>query len=103
MKVSGWDASDAFFVEKTTLDWSGGDEKEISLGSALRVNAVVFVRLLQQFGKIRGFPIAYRAYRPATVKPGENGRTLAQLARLHPRAPFKGEESLSGESRSKVA
>lgn len=100
VEVSGWDASDAFFVEKTTLDWSGGDEKEINLRSTLREGAVVFVRLLQQFGKADSFPIAYRA---ASVKTGDNGRTLVQLARLHPRTPFKETAGLSNESHSKVA
>lgn len=100
VEVSGWDTSDAFFVEKTTLDWSGGDQKEISLRSVLLEDAVVFVRLLQQVGKVDSVPIAYRA---SGVKAGENGRTIVQLARLHPRAPFKETTSLSGESQSKVA
>ncbi len=100
VEVSGWDASDAFFVEKTTLDWSGGDKKEISLWPTLRENAVVFVRLLQEFGKTDSFPIAYRA---ASVEAGENGRTLVQLARLHPQAPFKETAGLSAQSQSKVA
>ncbi len=100
VEVSGWDASDAFFVEKTTLDWSGGDKKEISLRSALSEDAVVFVRLLREFGKADSFPIAYRA---ASVEAGGNGRTLVQLARLHPQAPFKETAGLSAESQSKVA
>jgi hypothetical protein len=100
VEVSGWDASDAFFVEKTNLDWSGGDEKVISLRSTLHQGAVVFVRLLQQFGKVDSFPIAYRA---ASVKTGENERTLVQLARLHPRTSFKETAGLSNESQSKVA
>jgi len=99
VEVSGWDASDTFFVERTTLDWSGGDKKEISLKSALREGAVVFVRLLQEFGKVDGFPIAYRA---ASVKTDENGRTLVQLARLHPQAPFKETTGLPAESQSRV-
>jgi hypothetical protein len=100
VEVSGWDASDAFFVEKTTLDWSGGDKKKISLQSALSEDAVVFVRLLQEFGKANSFPIAYRA---ASVEVVENGRTLVQLTRLHPQAPFKETASSSAESQSKVA
>jgi hypothetical protein len=100
VEVSGWDASDTFFVEKTTLDWSGGDQKEISLRLALHQDAVVFVRLLQQLGKVDSFPIAYRA---STVGTGENGRTIVQLTRLHPRAPFKEAAGLSIESQSKVA
>ena len=100
VEVSGWDASAAFFVEQTTLDWGGGDKKEISSRSTLRENGVVFVRLLQEFGKADSFPIAYRA---ASVEAGENGRTLVQLARLHPQAPFKATADLSAESHSKVA
>jgi hypothetical protein len=100
VEVSGWDASDAFFVEKTTLDWSEGDKREITLRSALSEDAVVFVRLLQEFGKADSFPIAYRA---ACVKVDENGRMLVQLARLHPQAPFRETAGLSAESQSKEA
>ena len=100
VEVSGWDARDAFFVEKTTLNWSGGEKKEISLRLPLSEEAVVFVRLLQEFGKADSFPIAYRA---ASVEPGENGRTLVQLVRLHPQAPFKETAGLPTESQSKVA
>lgn len=100
VEVSGWDASDTFFVEKTALDWSGGDKKEISLRAAVCEDAVVFVRLLQEFGKADSFPIAYRA---ASVETVENGRTLVQLARLNPRTPFKETAGLSSPSQSKVA
>ncbi|HUA01068.1 MAG TPA: hypothetical protein VMB02_12115 [Candidatus Aquilonibacter sp.] len=100
VEVSGWDASDAFFVEKTMLDWSGGDEKQISLRVAMREGAVIFVRLLQQFGKVDNFPIAYQA---ASVRDDENGRTLVQLARLHPRRSPRDESDLTDESRFKVA
>ena len=100
VEVSGWDSSNAFFVEKTTLDWSGADHKEINLRSTLEEDAVVFVRLLQQVGKVDSVPIAYRA---SAVKTGENGRTIVQLARLHPRTPFKETAGLSGESQSKAA
>jgi hypothetical protein len=78
---SGWDASDAFFVEKTTLDWSGGDKKEISLRSTLCEGRVMFVRLLQEFGKAESFPIAYRA---ASVEAGEIGRILVSTREAAP-------------------
>jgi hypothetical protein len=100
VEVSGWDAFDAFFVEKTTLDWSRADKKEISLRTALREGTVVFVRLLQEFSKADSFPIAYRA---ATVETRESGRIFVQLERLHPRVPFKEASGLSIESESKVA
>jgi len=100
VEVSGWDASDAFFVEKTTLDWSGGDEKEISLRSTVREGAMVFVRLLQQVGTVNSVPIAYRA---SSAKTGASGRTLVQIARLHPRASFRETSGSSGEPQWKVA
>jgi hypothetical protein len=101
VEVSGWDASDAYFVEKTTLDWSGGDEKEINVKPPLREGSIVFVRLLQQFGSVDSFPIAYRA---SSVRAGENGRTLVQIERLHPREPFRDRPGDAEEStQSKVA
>jgi hypothetical protein len=100
VEVSGWDATDAYFVEKTTLDWSGGDDKEISLRPAMREGAVLFVRLLQQFGTADSLPIAYRA---AGVRIAENGRSIVQLDRLHPRAPFKEAIEAAEDSQSKVA
>jgi len=100
VEVSGWDASDAYFVEKTTLDWNGGDDKEISLRPAMRQGAVIFVRLMQQFGTGDSLPIAYRA---AAVRTGENGRNLIQLERLHPRARFKDAVDATEDSQSRVA
>lgn len=101
VEVSGWDASDAYFVEKTTLDWSGGDEKEIIVKPALREGAIVFVRLLQQFGTVDSLPIAYRA---SGVRKREDGRTLVQLERLHPREPLQERPADAEDStQSKVA
>jgi hypothetical protein len=100
VEVSGWDASDAYFVEKTTLDWIGGDDKEISLRPTMREGAIVFVRLLQQFGKVDSLPIAYRA---SGVRIDESGRTLVRLERLEPRAPFKEPSDTADDSRSKLA
>jgi hypothetical protein len=100
VEASGWDASDAFFVEKTTLDWTGGDAKQISLRSTLREGAVVFVRLLQQFGRVESLPVAYQA---RSLNVNENGRTRVHLARLEPRTPFKGTPGSSPEAESEVA
>jgi hypothetical protein len=100
VEVSGWDASDAYFVEKTTLDWMGGDDKEISLRPAMREGAIVFVRLLQQFGKADSLPIAYRA---SGIRTDDSGRTLIRLERLHPRTPLKEHSDAADGSHSKVA
>src|ERR1700693_2189963 len=36
VEVSGWDAKESFFVEKTLLDWEGEGKKEIALRNSLR-------------------------------------------------------------------
>lgn len=101
VEVSGWDASDAYFVEKTSLDWTGGDDKEVSVKPSLREGAIVFVRLLQQFGTVDSLPIAYRA---ASVRMGENGRTFVRIQRLHPRAPrLDRSDEADEDTQSKVA
>lgn len=51
VEVSGWDASEKFFVEKTALTWGGDEKKEINLRSSLREGSVVFVHLLQAFAE----------------------------------------------------
>jgi hypothetical protein len=100
VEVSGWDASDKFFVEKTALTWGSDEKKEITLRSSLREGAVVFVRLLQPFAKSSHFPIPYQA---ASVTKDAAGRTLVQLARLRARVPFGEKAPASSDSKSKVA
>lgn len=82
VEVSGWDATENFFVEKTTLDWGDGEKKEIRVGHALREEAVVFVRLLQPFPASGNFPIAYRAKRVAVLS--TDGESLICLTQLRP-------------------
>jgi len=100
VEVSGWDASEKFFVEKTTLTWGGDEKKEITLRSSLREGSVVFVRLLQAFAKGHHAPIPYQA---ASVTKDAAGRTLVQLARLRARIPFKATRAMPGGSETKVA
>jgi hypothetical protein len=100
VEVSGWDASEKFFVEKTTLTWGSDEKKEITLRSSLREGSVVFVRLLQAFAKGHHIPIPYQA---ASVTEDAVGRTLVRLARLRPRVPFKETAAGSSGSESKVA
>jgi hypothetical protein len=61
VEVSGWDASENFFVEKTTLVWRGEERKEISLNARVRPGCVLFVRLLQPTAVVNNIPIAYEA------------------------------------------
>ena len=47
VEVSGWDAKENFFVEKTTLEWKPEDKKSMLLRADIRPGCIVFVRLLQ--------------------------------------------------------
>jgi hypothetical protein len=87
VEVSGWDVSENFFVEKTTLNWGRDEKKEIHLRSALREGSVVFVRLLQPLASGNNFPIAYQAQR---IGPrNADGQARVHLAQLRPRPPYK--------------
>jgi len=63
VEVSGWDARDNFFVEKTTLEWGHGAEIAIRLRSALREGCMLFVRLLSSVSSENHCPITYLAAR----------------------------------------
>jgi len=86
VEVSGWDAFENFFVEKTIVDWCQGEQREVRLCNALREGSVVFIRLLQPFARPDSFPIAYKAL---VVKKDARGMTRARLARLDPCVPRK--------------
>jgi hypothetical protein len=87
VEVSGWDATDSFFVEKTILDWISAEKKEISLRAPLLEGSVVFLRLLQPVSNETSFPLAYQAI---DVTPQDaQGRVRVSLANLRPRAPYK--------------
>lgn len=87
VEVSGWDARENFFVEKTLLEWSVAEKKEISLRAALRQGCVVFVRLLQPIAIGNNFPVAYQAVGVTAKDP--SGNTRVRLAQLRPRASFR--------------
>src|ERR1700683_2614200 len=46
VEVSGWDAKENFFVEKTSLDWREREGKTVALHAAVRLDCVLVVRLL---------------------------------------------------------
>ncbi len=100
VEVSGWDAYENFFVERTTLTWSGQGSKEINVACFLREGCVVFIRLLQPLSSANGFPIAYRAVR---VTNRREGRNTIQLEQLRPRAFFKDVASARKYSGVRVA
>lgn len=63
VEVSGWDARENFFVEKTSLDWSEREGKTVALQAIVRLDSVLFVRLLRPLGGGADFPVPHRAVR----------------------------------------
>jgi hypothetical protein len=69
VEVSGWDDHENFFVEKAMLDWSETEGKTIGLRSAVRLESVLFVRLIRPLGGGTGFPVPYRAVKVEQLQP----------------------------------
>jgi len=97
VEVSGWDARENFFVEKTSLAWAHEGRKEVSLRSPLRQGCVVFVRLIQSLTQHSSFPVAYQA----VAIDGKNalGRARVSLQQLHPRS--RSEENIEVPAHSR--
>jgi len=87
VEVSGWDASESFFVEKAWLDWGHGTQMEIKLRSILREGCVVFLRLMPPVDDGVNFPVAYRVLK-VTAR-DTDGWARIFLAKLHPRASYR--------------
>jgi hypothetical protein len=85
VEISGWDAAERFFVEKTSLPLSDCSDKLICLQYQLRDGCVVFARLLPLTLGCDNFPVAYRA--EIVQRDGVNRLTLLRLLPLHPVAP----------------
>jgi hypothetical protein len=101
VEVSGWDATDIFFVEKTALDWGQNARKTIQLHSVVREGCVLFVRLLQPSVVVTNFPIAYQVV--AVVESDGAAGTLVSLMQLRPRLTFREEAELEQSLAIKVA
>jgi len=100
VEVSGWDARENFFVEKTSLDWAREGRKEISLNSPLRSGCVVFVRLIQSMTQGNSFPVAYQAI--TLDEKNSLGRPRVSLQPLRPRSQLNASE-VSADSRLQLA
>ena len=87
VEVSGWDALENFFVEKTTLRWDRGADKEVSLSSSVREGCMVFVRLLRRAAIADTIPTAYRVTELG-IEDG-TGRATARLVQVYPRSALK--------------
>jgi hypothetical protein len=81
VEVSGWDQNQAFFVEKSDLEWNDDSGKLVVLRSAVPDRALVFLRLLQSLGVDRSHPVPYEAELVAITAEGQ------QQFRLHPVSP----------------
>jgi len=87
VEVSGWDAWENFFVEKTMLCWGRDTDKEVSLRAPVREGCVVFVRLLQRSVNTDTIPIAYRV--AGLAEKDGSGHATARLVQLYPRSAVK--------------
>ena len=70
VEVSGWDASKAFFVENSELEWSENSGKHVTLNRGLNDGAVIFLRLLQPMSNERSHAVAYEAELVARTEEG---------------------------------
>ena len=86
VEVSGWDAHENFFVEKSMLVWTENAGKRLALKAGVRVGSVMFVRLIQPLGGGTSFPVAYRAVGIEVA--GPDSRVLVTLEQLQPRLAF---------------
>jgi hypothetical protein len=83
VEVSGWDSSESFFVEKTSLTWTQNGERQITLKSDLREGSVIFVRLLQPTPTGNNIPVAYQVTQVAPRDP--SGRVHISMIQLRPK------------------
>jgi hypothetical protein len=86
VEVSGWDANESFFVEKSTLLWSESMGKRLALKALVRIGSVLFVRLIQPLGGGSGIPVPYRAVEFGAGNRGAHG--MVTLEQLQPRMAF---------------
>jgi len=71
VEVSGWDTNDAFFVEKSDLEWSEETGKRVGLCNAVLDGEVVFLRLLPSLGAEQPQPTPYEAEFVALTPKGQ--------------------------------
>ena len=87
VEVSGWDAEERFFVEKSTLVWSEKTGKRVALQAVVQAGSVLFVRLTQPLGGGSGFPVPYRAVECERNRGAAGG--VLTLEQLQPRMALR--------------
>jgi hypothetical protein len=88
VEVSGWDPKGNFFVEKTSLDWKEREGKTVALHVAMRVDSVLFVRLLRALGGGADFPVPHRAVKVEEREQDASCKDVG-LEQLQPRKGVK--------------
>jgi hypothetical protein len=84
IEISGWGLNNVFFVEKTDLLWTEGEEKKLHLHHALPDGAIIFVRLIAPENSYRSVPVAYQI---ENVQPmNSEGLCEMRLLQLRPRS-----------------
>ncbi len=83
VEVSGWDASESFFVEKSELEWEEDAGKRVILHRTLGEGAHVFVRLIQSFSSDHSHPVPYEAHSAGSTP---EGHWQFRLLPVRPRA-----------------
>lgn len=86
VEVSGWDARESFFVEKTVL-YSDNSRQEISLRSRLQEGAVIFVRLMQPYDCEENFPAPYIVARNLPIE--IDGRVTVAISQQRPKPSYR--------------
>ncbi len=61
VEVSGWDANEVFFVERSELGWDEYAGKHVTLSRMLSEGSIIFVRPIQPMAIHRSNPIPYEA------------------------------------------
>lgn len=95
VEISGWDATENFFVEKSELKWDGEGGKEISLSAMVREGSIVFIRLLQPLASENNYPITYHVSSVGS----RDARGLIRIG-LEPLRPRRSLRSLSFSNRA---
>jgi hypothetical protein len=89
VEVSGWDKHQAFFVEKSDLEWGEESGKQVTLSHAVPDGSVVFLRLVPCLSAEQSHPVAYETEFMETTPEGR------YEFRLHPVSPHTAEQDAS--------
>ena len=70
VEVSGWDATEEFFVERCELEWNEDSTKQVALKRTLGESTLLLVRLVQEEESDRSHPVVYEAEWVGKTKAG---------------------------------